>query len=62
MAMLVLLHFSVAVLTWRLLVLVGCLCWIERCQEAPEDSHEYENPGGASHYAWMVPCIFPSAL
>ena len=30
--------------------------------EAPEDSHEYENHGESSHYAWMIPCIYPSAL
>ena len=30
--------------------------------EAPEDSHEYENHGESSYYAWMIPCMFPSAL
>ena len=24
----------------------------------PQDSHEYENHGESSHYAWMVPCMF----
>jgi len=30
--------------------------------EALEDSQEYENQEEPSHYAWMVPCMFPSAL
>jgi len=30
--------------------------------EALEDSQEYENPEESSYYAWMVICIYPSAL